>query len=343
MSNNLEIFNRRMTLKRSSISSEVPTIPSGSTAVDVLDHTQGGWLVTDLYDGELFLNTSDDRIWGRFGDEIVEIASTSGTSSFLELSDTPGSYSASTILAVNAAGNAVEFITNTIATTITNLTDTPSGITDDMILVGESGVYVEKDYIYSFEQLTGGTTFSGNGMELIRINGAETSLESVEGSSLFVDLINNQTIEGNKTFCDDVNLSGTTTFTNLYDTEGNYFDEIITDTGLTFASNTNIGSTLAVKTYIDNKVITAVSGDYVPISGDMTILDTKTFSGATIFSDDVTISGDINSMDIYQDISTYHYYGSLNVDGSYRTFINPLGLLETQKRNSGVWEFEAQI
>lgn len=59
----------RILTKRTSTTGIVPTIPSSDS------HLDGSWRSTDLYDGELFINTTDKRIWYRSGDAIIEIVS----------------------------------------------------------------------------------------------------------------------------------------------------------------------------------------------------------------------------------------------------------------------------
>ena len=49
----------RIKIKRSTVSSTVPTIPSSS------DHTDGTWIATDIYKGELFYNQANDVLWSR--------------------------------------------------------------------------------------------------------------------------------------------------------------------------------------------------------------------------------------------------------------------------------------
>jgi len=57
----------RILLKRTNTSGVVPTIPLTNS------HTDGTWRLTDIYDGELFLNTADNRLWCRAGNDIVEL------------------------------------------------------------------------------------------------------------------------------------------------------------------------------------------------------------------------------------------------------------------------------
>ena len=121
MANNLEHYNRRMLIKRSTTTGDVPTIPTGSTgAIDVLDHTRGGWLDTDIYEGEMYINSADNKAWIRYNSAIVELSSVSGYSSFTDLTDTPSLYTGQSgkTLTVNTSENGIEFIENTNITTI---------------------------------------------------------------------------------------------------------------------------------------------------------------------------------------------------------------------------------
>jgi len=51
--------NSRIKLKRSTVTATVPTVPSSN------DHTDGSWVATDIYKGELFYNQADDVLWSR--------------------------------------------------------------------------------------------------------------------------------------------------------------------------------------------------------------------------------------------------------------------------------------
>ena len=63
----LVIENRRRVEKRSTVPNEKPTIPSSN------DHTDGSWSVTDIYEGEFFVNIPDGVIYTREGDSIIEV------------------------------------------------------------------------------------------------------------------------------------------------------------------------------------------------------------------------------------------------------------------------------
>ena len=58
---------KRMILKVSDVQGAVATIPSTS------DHTDGSWLVTDIYKGELFLNITDNILQTRTDSGIVTL------------------------------------------------------------------------------------------------------------------------------------------------------------------------------------------------------------------------------------------------------------------------------
>lgn len=63
----MNILDARILLKRSTIAGVTPTIPASSS------HTDGSWVNTDIYSGEAFLNTVDQRIFIRTGAAIKEI------------------------------------------------------------------------------------------------------------------------------------------------------------------------------------------------------------------------------------------------------------------------------
>lgn len=63
----MNILDARILLKRSTTAGVVPTIPASSS------HTDGTWINTDVYSGEAFLNTVDQRIFVRTGAAIKEI------------------------------------------------------------------------------------------------------------------------------------------------------------------------------------------------------------------------------------------------------------------------------
>ena len=93
----------RIKLKRSTVNSTVPTVPSSN------DHTDGTWIATDIYKGELFYNQADGVLWTR-GDSGIECIQgtaklTIASADVLTLNTTPIE-----IVAAPGAGYAIEVI-----------------------------------------------------------------------------------------------------------------------------------------------------------------------------------------------------------------------------------------
>jgi hypothetical protein len=55
----------RIKIKRSTVTATVPTVPSSN------DHTDGTWIATDIYKGELFFNQADGVLWSRDDNGVV--------------------------------------------------------------------------------------------------------------------------------------------------------------------------------------------------------------------------------------------------------------------------------
>jgi len=55
----------RIKIKRSTTTATVPTVPSSN------DHTDGTWIATDIYKGELFFNQADGVLWSRDDNGLV--------------------------------------------------------------------------------------------------------------------------------------------------------------------------------------------------------------------------------------------------------------------------------
>ena len=58
---------RRIRIKRSTVAGEKPTVAPSD------DHLDGTWDALDVYEGELFINIADGRIWLRDQNGIQEI------------------------------------------------------------------------------------------------------------------------------------------------------------------------------------------------------------------------------------------------------------------------------
>jgi hypothetical protein len=76
------IQDSRILIKSSTVTTIVPTVPSSN------DHTDGTWLITDLYKGELFINQADEKIFYRAESGIIEIGGTPDLSAYIRLDGT---------------------------------------------------------------------------------------------------------------------------------------------------------------------------------------------------------------------------------------------------------------
>ena len=116
----------RIKIKRSTITATVPTVPSSN------DHTDGTWLATDIYKGELFFNQADGVLWSRDDNGVVCLGGSASVeltpSQVLSLNSTPitivGAVSGYAIEVVSASAkiafNTTAYATNTTLTLITS-------------------------------------------------------------------------------------------------------------------------------------------------------------------------------------------------------------------------------
>lgn len=113
-------MNARQIMKRTATASTVPTIPSSS------DHTDGTWLATDIYKGEMFYNEANDSMWTRGTNGIVHLGGraklTIPTAQVLTLNSIPvafgltvpsGYYVQPTSIAASLDYNSIAYATNT--------------------------------------------------------------------------------------------------------------------------------------------------------------------------------------------------------------------------------------
>jgi len=319
----------KIILKRTDIPGVIPTIPSGSTgAVDVLDHTLGGWLSTDIYVGEMFINSIDNKVFYRSDDGIHLFYYSGMTSTFITLDDVPLSYAGygGYTLIVNSGETGLEFAT-AAPTSFIDLTDTPnsyntySGYTL-VVNSGETGLEYYKYYDSFLSLPDTPDSYVGKSLDFVRCNSAETALEFVAIS-----------LENIMTTNTDQDVSGIKNFQTGFTFNSYYINEISNDSGLTDASQIAIPTEYAVKNYIDN--ISAVSG----LTNLVYTNTTQTITGAKTFDATITLNGNTNNA-----LTSYIYLGDVSTDGSYRMFINPAdGYLTFERRESGVWNFRATL
>ena len=355
----LKTENKRIVVKRSTVSGVVPTIPS-SAATDVYDHTAGGWLATDLYVGEFFMNTADDKLWFRSDNGINLLGYSGMTSQFIDLTDTPSSYtsSAGMFVAVNSGATGLEFKSVTDTDTFGNLLDTPNSY------VGYSGYSVvvnasETGLIFSQIQNTlldlndiDSTGYTSTN-EILMVNSGLTGMELVDGRNVYVDLSTNQNIDGEKYFIDkttfdDIRINQSLVFTGINETVT--INNISTDGSFTASTNNEIPTSYAVKQYVDSQLFgSASTTSFVTIDTVQTITAQKTFN------DDVNFNGnvDADSLEVqndislygnqYNDMGSYFYFGNASTNGSYRLRIDTSGNLLIEKRESGTWNMKASF
>lgn len=116
----------RIKVKRSTVTATVPTVPSSN------DHTDGTWIATDIYKGELFFNQADGVLWSRDDNGVTCLGGsaslTIASADVLTLNSTPitivGAVSGYAIEVVSASMkidfNTTPYATNTTLTLITS-------------------------------------------------------------------------------------------------------------------------------------------------------------------------------------------------------------------------------
>jgi len=191
---------RRIILKVSDIEGATATIPATN------DHTDGSWLDTDIFEGELFLNIVDNVLQTRTASGIVNVYEAGGSS--VNWGDIIGTLSDQTDLqdALNLKVNYTDFEShsilvkqsggsNPIALTVgTNtLVGRTSGGGSEINDLSVSEVKTMLDYL--FTDLTDTpSSFLGNGGKTVKVNSAETGLEFVEPTD--TTLIPTETLSG---------------------------------------------------------------------------------------------------------------------------------------------------
>jgi len=128
----------RIKIKRSTITATVPTVPSSN------DHTDGTWISTDIYKGELFFNQADGVLWSRDDNGVVCLGGsaslTISSADVLTLNSTPitivGAVAGYAIEVVSASVkidfNSAAYATNTTLIVLTG------GATDSQYRIGGS-------------------------------------------------------------------------------------------------------------------------------------------------------------------------------------------------------------
>lgn len=128
-----------------------------------------------ITDGYYLVGTSNG-----LGFTTVAPGSGGTAANFIGLPDTPSSYAGEQgkVLRVNPSQNGVEFFSLNYPTAITGLSDTPSQVINDNVLIGSGGQMVFTKYISGFTGLhdtpSGYSTFAENAL---RVNAGESGIE----------------------------------------------------------------------------------------------------------------------------------------------------------------------
>lgn len=350
--------NPRWLIKRSTVAGITPTIPSLS-AVSQTDWTQGGWIDSDINDGELFANTADNKLWMRSGNNIILLNSgTGGTvSTFTDLTDCPTSYSgyAGFSVVVNDSESGLTFtnysgktyaFADLVDVSVPALSTSLSGYS---VVVNSSGTALSLSAInQTFLGLSDTPNTWKKAGALLRVSTAGNSLEFFSGDTTYVDFVNDQgTILGNKIFA-KVGVGAFSANTIQFGSTGDTVNNIYKEVTLSAVTDDDLITGLAAKTYVDTAIasaagITGYTGVWVTtdtyqtitaakrFTGDL-ILGTVSATGAAVLRDDVTVSGDT-----FNNLTSYTYWGREDVDGSYRMSISASTDMVIEKRVAGTW------
>jgi hypothetical protein len=345
------VENKRRIVKRSSVSGIYPIQPdSGVTSPYEPDET---WSANMCLPGEFFYNIADEILYFKMeGDDYLTLGDfISGTTTFDELTDTPPTKTgyAGYSLRVNAGESDIEYFELNYPTMFVNLDDTPSefdGYAGYCVVVssGETSLEfksINNELIYledvELNGYTEGVILVGNGL----------AMEGVLGNEVFVDLETDQNVSGVKTFDDAVVLNNSLYIKSEIEfsgiTESVMINNISTDETFFGVTDNEISTSKAVRAFVLNQsFVTGDTTGFVDLDSEQTILGEKTFDATTNFSD-INVESIENSGNLNNALTSYIYFGSENVDGSFRLFLNVLGDLEIQKRISGVWTFRISI
>lgn len=358
----MNINNSRWVVKGSSVPGIIPTLPATASVSSLTDHTLGGWTTTDIYDRELFANTSDKKLWVRLGGEIIYLGGGGSFSSFINLSDVPQSYTASSLKSVRVKSDetGLEFYSPTEVTSVFQLTefsgiDGFTGSEGYSLIVAPGATAIGLTSVnQKFVDLTDVDMTGYTASNVIIVNSGGTGIDQVDINTIALDLSTDQSVTGNKTFAtasftsivlSDLYFTGTTENTQITD--------LITS--MTYSSDNALATSLAVKNYVVESIAEAAG---VTFSGNLVTTDTvQIITGRKSFSGTHSISGlsvayvDVKNevgfgggTKVFFDPTTEVYFGDETTDGSWKMYINPNGNLSVEKNISGTWsigeEFE---
>lgn len=251
----------RILLKRSSVTGATPTINTGST-----DHTDGTWIATDIYPGEMFLNMADDLMWVRTSNGILPISISGGTSTVTggaNLGSGVGVFES--LNSGNLRFYSFSAGTNvTITSGATEITINASGEANTASSVGSgNSIFKQKTGVdLEFRSLSAGTNITITTGDTITIN--STGGGGGGGGSVIGGL---NTYTGGSSSLTSVNISAATL--NSLNVSGNTTlgpssasSVVILNSGLTLANVVDYSGNV-IKTGVTNSTIAAGSGNTI--------------------------------------------------------------------------------
>ena len=280
----------RLVQKYSTISGLEPTIPPSQ------DHTDGTWSDTDLYIGELFINTFDNKIWMRTEDGIHQISGTGGTGSFVgDYVPTGGGTFSGPIFSptMSANGMTAYLITASAFDGMTFGSSQSVYYGDGSNLTGivatwNGGTVSNPSYF-------GDTVVFGNGVEF---NGPITTTgDCVEIND---DLCVSGGVSASYYYGDGSNLTGIVASSSNYYTE----DVYLTGSTLVFDRNdTPAAYSINLDPILGTNSIQTTTWD--PITNEFTIIT----NGGGTFTNEIS---EFNSLNVTTDVTATNFYGTFN-------------------------------
>lgn len=304
----------RILLKRSSVTGATPTINTGST-----DHTDGTWIATDIYPGEMFLNMADDLMWVRTSNGILPISISGGTSTVTggaNLGSGVGVFES--LNSGNLRFYSFSAGTNvTITSGATEITINASGEANTASSVGSgNSIFKQKTGVdLEFRSLSAGTNITITTGDTITINstgggggggavigglntytGGSFSLTSVNISAATLNSLN---VSGNTTLGPSsassvVILNSGLTLANVVDYSGNIIKTGVTNSTISAGSGNTINNDLR-NVFIAGHNLTGTNNDHSYFSNIVStgtsqgnIYATNYFSGSTALATSIS-------------------------------------------------------
>jgi hypothetical protein len=289
----------RLLLKRTGISGEVPTIPP------ITATTLNEFNATDLFVGEMYVNTADDLLWVRTDSGILPISLSGSTGTtipdlltVLSQGNTTGAFPI-----VVSSGSTIQYLGLNTGSTTTILGLDASGNT---ITTAVSGATQDLDNVLSYGNSTGAydiVVSSGQTIQYLGINsGSTTTILGLDGSgnTITTTIIDNDRyitggtityINSNGTldlFDNSGNTISITGLTDVYSTGGTYSNGTITidkNDGTSF----NVSGLFTGYTSVVESITTGTGLSANTSSGNVTLINTApdqvvSLSGGTAIS-----------------------------------------------------------